>query len=224
MHLERKTIAEITLRSIYSQEYLRKMKFSHTQHQARADDYYDRYMTFRHNSDAVLLNMAENLELAPTLLARLVLEKHYEKRAEYDEESKISRGFVTKLMKDTSLIDDKGLANEVYLQYEYKLARLLKEKKIPFQDEEQMRLMGFDKTPDIKLDLPIAVNGSVVHWIESKALFGSEEWHDNFVKKQLSTYWNSIHNLHGKNLLVSNYLPDSISQMDTTLLGTATNE
>jgi hypothetical protein len=34
---------------------------------------------------------------------------------------------------------------------------LLSEKKIPFQNEEQMREQGFDKTPDIKLELPIGM-------------------------------------------------------------------
>jgi hypothetical protein len=30
---------------------------------------------------------------------------------------------------------------------------------------------GHAKTPDIKLELPIAVNGRIVNWIDSKASF-----------------------------------------------------
>lgn len=39
------SVAEITLRSIFSQEYLRKMKFTHIQHQAYAEKYYERFVS-----------------------------------------------------------------------------------------------------------------------------------------------------------------------------------
>ena len=34
--------------------------------------------------------------------------------------------------------------------------------------------MGYSKTPDIKLDIPIAVGANIVCWIDSKACFGDD--------------------------------------------------
>jgi len=40
------------------------------------------------------------------------------------------------------------------------------------------------------LDIPFAYNGHVINWIESKALFGDEDHHSNYLKEQLWSYWN----------------------------------
>jgi hypothetical protein len=42
---------------------------------------------------------------------------------------------------------------------------------VPFVTEQALRAEGHAKTPDIKLELPIAVKGRVVNWIDSKASF-----------------------------------------------------
>ena len=59
-----------------------------------------------------------------------------------------------------------------------------------FQDENYFRRQGHDKTPDIKLDVPIVVSGGVVNWIESKALFGDEKTHREYLEQQLTSYAN----------------------------------
>lgn len=40
-------------------------------------------------------------------------------------------------------------------EYEFYLCRELKERKINYFDEHDLRARGYDKTPDIKLDIPI---------------------------------------------------------------------
>ena len=56
--------------------------------------------------------------------------------------------------------------------------RLLKEKlhakNIPFRDEHELRALGYDKTPDVKLELPCVFgNDKIVNWIESKVSYES---------------------------------------------------
>lgn len=76
------------------------------------------------------------------------------------------------------------------LEYELRLERELRLMNITFSDENILRSRGYDKTPDFKLDVPIAVDGFIVNWIESKALFGDEKNHSGYLKEQLSCYWN----------------------------------
>lgn len=61
---------------------------------------------------------------------------------------------------------------------------------LAFRDEEYLRICGYDKTPDIKLEIPIAIDGFIVNWIESKALFGSENIHKEYTETQYMSYWN----------------------------------
>lgn len=63
---------------------------------------------------------------------------------------------------------------------------------LAFRDEEHLRKNGYDKTPDCKLEVPVAIDGFVINWIESKALFGDEDAHKDYMKNQYLSYWNRL--------------------------------
>ncbi|KAK3537164.1 hypothetical protein QTP70_002605 [Hemibagrus guttatus] len=75
-------------------------------------------------------------------------------------------------------------------EHEEILREKLRERNLSFVDENQLRAKGYDKTPDIILEVPIAVEGHIVHWIESKASFGDEQSHRTYLNEQFWSYWN----------------------------------
>ncbi|KAL2099232.1 hypothetical protein ACEWY4_005712 [Coilia grayii] len=75
-------------------------------------------------------------------------------------------------------------------EHEVLLRDKLREKNLSFLDENQLRAKGYDKTPDIILEVPVAVEGHVVHWIESKASFGDDHSHRTYLNEQFWSYWN----------------------------------
>jgi len=62
--------------------------------------------------------------------------------------------------------------------YEDRLYDALTKAGIAFWTEEALRSGGFIKTPDAHLQVPVAVHGRVVCWIDSKATFGDERTHE----------------------------------------------
>ncbi|KAJ8675687.1 hypothetical protein QAD02_011473 [Eretmocerus hayati] len=194
----------LALYSILSQEIQNKTKIAHRNLYSRDIDYYDTFSkaVMSGQPPGILLRMAVQLDTCPALLARKVLELCYK------TENSTS---VSKMMRDTTLIDHKDLALDVYLcilyddqygplataisesvgeEYESILENHLIQSGISFLDESHLRTRGFDKTPDCKLAIPVAVGDFVINWIESKAQFGSAEIHKKYTQEQFLSYWN----------------------------------
>ena len=61
---------------------------------------------------------------------------------------------------------------------------------ILFQPESEMRAAGYPKTPDALLAYPVEIDGHIVNWIESKALFGDSTAHATYSRDQYWPYYN----------------------------------
>ncbi len=75
-------------------------------------------------------------------------------------------------------------------EYETLLASHLAALGVPFATEADLRAGGFARTPDVRLEAPIAVRGRIVHWIDSKASFGDPEVHQTKGLPQFQAYVN----------------------------------
>ncbi|XP_066199531.1 CDAN1-interacting nuclease 1 isoform X2 [Saccopteryx leptura] len=157
----------------------------------------------------VLLELANEVDYAPSLMARIILEKFLQEH----KETPSSKSVINSMLRDPSQIPDGVLANQVYqcivndccygplvdcikhaigYEHEVLLRDLLLEKNLSFLDEDQLRAKGYDKTPDFILQVPVAVEGHIIHWIESKASFGDECSHHAYLHDQFWSYWNRI--------------------------------
>lgn len=134
------------------------------------------------------------------------------------------------------LDDDYGPLSDIIKQSighekEVFLKRRAKELNLVFKDEDQMRAEGFDKTPDLRLEIPVVIDGVVIHWIESKASFGDESTHSVYLKDQFWSYQNrfgpgiviywfgfiaELDVNRGKGVLLYDHLPENFIQFDPT--------
>ncbi|KAI5643053.1 hypothetical protein NE865_04775 [Phthorimaea operculella] len=190
-----------TFGSLFSLLVQRVMKQRYRKSPSISSKYYELYQNCSdaHTGNKIIY-LADSQGISPALFARSLLQHVY-------GDSTMAK----KCMKDTNLIEDPDLAYEVFLgvmndnqygpysdvikqcigqDYETKLQRELEAMNISFSDENELRLRGYDKTPDFKLDVPIAVGDFIVHWIESKALFGDEENHSMYLTEQFTSYYN----------------------------------
>ncbi|XP_038206968.1 CDAN1-interacting nuclease 1 [Zerene cesonia] len=197
-----KDIPSTTMGSIISLLVQRAMKLNYRKSPTISSKYFDLYENLMksQNKQDIIIQLADSQCISPALFVRSLLQNVYSDST-----------MVKKCLKDTTLIEDKDLAYQVFLgimndnqygpyadiikqsiglEYELRLERELKSMNISFSDENILRTRGYDKTPDFKLDIPIAVDGFIVNWIESKALFGDEENHMGYLKEQLICYWN----------------------------------
>ncbi|KAL0969675.1 hypothetical protein UPYG_G00230690 [Umbra pygmaea] len=202
--------SQSTLLSIFSLEYQKRTKRTMYRHHAPdvVERYYQRYMreAKARPTAPVLLELANEVNLSPALMARLILDRFLQ-----DQEGVVSKQVLNGMLREPCLISDQNLANHVYQctindccygplvdcikhaigqEAEVLLRDKLKERNLSFLDENQLRAKGYDKTPDIILEVPIAVEGHIVHWIESKASFGDDHSHHTYLNEQFWSYWN----------------------------------
>ncbi|KAM9294452.1 CDAN1-interacting nuclease 1 [Gastrophryne carolinensis] len=203
--------SQSTLLSIFSQEYQKLIKRTHARHHApdTVEYYYNRYLhdTAVDSKAPVLLNLANEVDFSPALIARTVLERFLQDQDGVPPTKQI----LNSMLRDPSLIPDPVLASQVQqcivndccngplvdcikhsigYEHEVLLREMLTKKNLAFLDEEQLRLKGYDKTPDFILEVPVAVEGHVIHWVESKASFGDEASHHTYLQDQFWSYWN----------------------------------
>ncbi|TYZ61204.1 hypothetical protein PybrP1_005957 [[Pythium] brassicae (nom. inval.)] len=82
------------------------------------------------------------------------------------------------------------------VEYEYVLLETLRNRRLVFESEDVLREKGLAKTPDVRLLLPVGVRDPrtgelrVVHWIDSKAMFGDRHTHESENAGQLQGYVN----------------------------------
>ncbi|XP_041535243.1 CDAN1-interacting nuclease 1 isoform X3 [Microtus oregoni] len=203
--------SQATLLSIFSQEYQKHIKRTHAKHHTpeAIESYYQRYLdgVGKNGAAPVLLELANEVDYAPSLMARIILERSLQGR----EQTPPSKSVINNMLRDPSQIPDGVLANQVYqcivndccygplvdcikhaigYEHEVLLRDLLLKKNLSFLDEDQLRAKGYDKTPDFILQVPVAVEGHIIHWIESKASFGDECSHHAYLHGQFWSYWN----------------------------------
>eukprot|EP00128_Syssomonas_multiformis_P017843 Colp12_sorted_trinity150504_noHs@24074 len=78
------------------------------------------------------------------------------------------------------------------LEHEYILHEKLRNLGVPFKGEDDLRDEGYPKTPDVYLEVPLSVDGRIVHWIESKASFGDPDSHQRYLREQYRSYVNRL--------------------------------
>ncbi|XP_071600411.1 CDAN1-interacting nuclease 1 isoform X3 [Heliangelus exortis] len=203
--------SQSTLLSIFSQEYQKQIKRTHAKHHTAEaiETYYQRYLNgvMKNAAAPVLLELANEVDFAPSLMARIVLERFLQEK----EDTVPSKTLINSMLRDPSQIPDGVLANQVYQctvndccygplvdcikhaighEHEVLLREMLLEKNLSFIAEDQLRAKGYDKTPDFILEVPVAVEGHIIHWIESKASFGDESSHQAYLQDQFWSYWN----------------------------------
>ncbi|KAL9850684.1 CDAN1-interacting nuclease 1 isoform 2-T2 [Geothlypis trichas] len=203
--------SQSTLLSIFSQEYQKQIKRTHAKHHTAEaiETYYQRYLNgvMKNAAAPVLLDLANEVDFAPSLMARIVLERFLQEK----EQAIPSKTLINSMLRDPSQIPDGVLANQVYQctvndccygplvdcikhaighEHEVLLREMLLEKNLSFIAEDQLRAKGYDKTPDFILEVPVAVEGHIIHWIESKASFGDESSHQAHLQDQFWSYWN----------------------------------
>eukprot|EP00096_Caligus_rogercresseyi_P014115 TRINITY_DN6647_c0_g1_i1.p1 TRINITY_DN6647_c0_g1~~TRINITY_DN6647_c0_g1_i1.p1 ORF type:complete len:272 (+),score=109.41 TRINITY_DN6647_c0_g1_i1:497-1312(+) len=237
-------VSSEVLRSILTLEYQRHIKKNFYRHSQDKKRVYEKFVKSVRSGEppGIIVQLGRTHKFSPALIARSILESSLSK--------KYSKNKIADFGKVTSLIKDRDLAYEVFLanvkdemygsfsnsikhcigtEYEELIKDKLTSLNIAFLDEDDLRERGYDKTPDVKLEVPIAVNGTVINWIESKALFGDRKSHRGYLDDQLWSYWNrfgpglviywfgfieELNDLESGKILLSDSFPEDITYFE----------
>lgn len=190
--------------SILQHEKQLKLRQTHAKVNARAQELLANYKirVQKQSSAKTLLEMALELDFSPISLSRIILTVAY---ADHPKSN------ITEMVRNFDLIPDPMLSLNVQYcvfndnqegsiadaarrcigeEYELYLKELARKSGMVFYDEGDLRREGYDKTPDMKMAIPFSYKNKVVHWIESKALFGDHESHKKYLNDQLLSYIN----------------------------------
>nr|XP_048315482.1 CDAN1-interacting nuclease 1 isoform X5 [Myodes glareolus] len=106
--------SQATLLSIFSQEYQKHIKRTHAKHHTpeAIESYYQRYLdgVGKNGAAPVLLELANEVDYAPSLMARIILERFLQGH----EQTPPSKSVINNMLRDPSQIPDGVLANQVY--------------------------------------------------------------------------------------------------------------
>mmetsp|Transcript_510 Transcript_510/g.868 ORF Transcript_510/g.868 Transcript_510/m.868 type:complete len:291 (-) Transcript_510:436-1308(-) len=197
-----------TLASIHSQACQRYVKMQHHVHKGHSYEYCQRYV-----AGEDICAIADDVNFPPCIILRLVLDNlqlGLSKEA-VKQVLNYPAALASRVQVDVSAeeldrlqgnIEEARVQDRMYspfmdnvrrlsgVEYEALLCQQLRNANVPFWSEDELRRKGFVKTPDVKLQLPIAVDGHIVHWIDSKATFGDEKSHRNQYMDQYQQYVN----------------------------------
>lgn len=86
------------------------MKVNHIKNQSVINKYWDLYQEAHKNGQkpGIILRMAEQFDICPCLIAKLILQKYF-------ENCNTETVQINSYLRDTSLIPDKDLAYEIFL-------------------------------------------------------------------------------------------------------------
>ncbi|PNH12687.1 hypothetical protein TSOC_000386 [Tetrabaena socialis] len=206
------TVKPETWLCIFGQEQQYKVIKSHHLHRASVFDYLTRY-----TAGEDVLQLSADVDFPPCMLFRRILEKLIDAPKQAVGEvlrnpdrldaalcpgvppdllARMREDVVRCVHADSCYSPLSDVAKQVTgLEYELYLQQRLAEAGVPFWSEGELRQLGFHKTPDCKLKVPIAVRGRtgcehIVCWVDSKATFGDHRTHVKQVEEQYCTYVN----------------------------------
>ncbi|CAG0908125.1 unnamed protein product, partial [Cyprideis torosa] len=203
-------VPAFTLSAILSQWLMEYMKKTHSRRLGSAEVYGRIRKEYRRRLDAgekvgIMLRLSYKYGVSAACLSKKLLLDELRDRPEEDPK------LVDKYLKNTSLLKDFRLAEEVDmcsftdrfygpignvikrqkgLDYEAKLHAELKKLGLEFCSEDELRVRGSDKTPDVLLKTPFFYDGVAINWIESKAVFGEPISHAQLCDSQYEKYRN----------------------------------